>query len=379
LGHESERGGKDRILHTNLRKGLTKYISIMDDSQSVEEKRFNDPDSIIDRFLDIINVKKLLTVVINKTPLKTTNTFISGLILAIFLTWLYNELHVLQVTLDSWMIVLYILVLFLIVELLGKNVDSIKRLLFNEDNNRAFLKNITISRNVYDTQNEILLRKFSPSNIDFYLNIIETNPHAESGFVLEKLIIGTDLTINNLNKLFSPTIIPFIREEIAIELLLNYRNKLSKENLLNLYNYFRSNDLIIKYICATQSQCEFLRNENVELATLYKKIREERKDQFASINLEMSYRIRDYKKFSSASAMMAMVCQISTISAVGFWMQPTFVTKTGYINPTFSQTLIGLYCLSIILALFGGFGISSYFKKKDENVKTQFMNFVEQS
>ena len=59
----------------------------MDNSANEEKPRINgsyDQESIIDRFLDVINIKKLLRIVFDKTPFKVTNSFISGIVLLIF-------------------------------------------------------------------------------------------------------------------------------------------------------------------------------------------------------------------------------------------------------------------------------------------------------
>lgn len=56
-----------------------------EDISSDLDPSLQDQESIIDWFLDIINVKKLIKIVFSKTPIKVTNSFISGIILLIFL------------------------------------------------------------------------------------------------------------------------------------------------------------------------------------------------------------------------------------------------------------------------------------------------------
>jgi hypothetical protein len=349
----------------------------MDDSSSLEKKSDKEEDSIINRFLDVINIKEFLEIIFSKIHIKTSDSFISGFILAIFLIWLYHELSILELNLSSWMVVLYVLFIFLFLDFLGKNTDTIKKFLFNEENNRNFLNNIN-SYDARNVQNEILLRNFSPLNINFYLNKIEEEPQKESGFIFENIIINNDLTVENLNKIFSPRIRIFLRENLVIDLLIKYRNRLSINNIKNLYDYYGSNERILKFIFATQNQSEFLKNENIELLPYFEKYRLNKTSEFVKINNELIKNdISNFREFTFRSIITLLIFQFMVIFFIGSVVKPQFISSAGYVDPFYNSILMFLFFLSFCISLIAGFSLASYLRKERERIREQFKEIVE--
>jgi hypothetical protein len=244
----------------------------LDEQSRVDQNQSYDKESIIENFLDIINIKSLLRIVLNKTGFKFSNSFIRGLIVLIFLIWLYYFADYFWKT-----VILVVLIFSLILDFSGKNFDFIRKYLFNEDNNKAFLENIG-SYPLNEAYRQTILRRFTPSNISFYLNKIRENPEVnlkiEYGFVLENFVQYNELSIENLNIFLSENFLNFnvLRDNIIIIILLKYKDKLSQNHLVNLYNHYGSDEKIKKYIIATQNQSEFLIKNYTEMKTYKEKI-----------------------------------------------------------------------------------------------------------
>ena len=91
-------------------------------------------------------------------------------------------------------IVILILIIFLVLDLLGKNVDFIRKYLFSEDSNYAFLDNIN-KYSFIEAERQTKFRKFTSKNINHYLKKIHENPNPKYGFVLENILLYNNLSI----------------------------------------------------------------------------------------------------------------------------------------------------------------------------------------
>ncbi len=65
-----------------------------------------------------------------------------GLILLLFLKILYKYANILILDLSWPMVIIYVVTIFILLDLSGANIDRIKGILFTEEKNRQFLENI---------------------------------------------------------------------------------------------------------------------------------------------------------------------------------------------------------------------------------------------
>lgn len=344
-------------------------------SSNVIPSSQKDQESIIDWSLDIINIKKLLTIIFSKTPIKVTDSFISGIILLVFLIWIFNfNDHFTQ------MIVIIILSIFLTLEILVKNVDKLKRILFSEDNNNSFLDNLQ-KYSIDETKRQSRIREFTSGNVNHYLKKILADPNIENGFILENIVSYSDLSIENFNILFSDEFLKqnFLRQEIIIRILMRYKDSLSQLNLLNLYNNFKTNDEIQKYIFATQIQSEFLVKENPHLNKYYEKFQVKQTPEFFIL-------IKNLPNLSNARQQL-----FSKIISIGFlvWfililviiyefstIYPNFILSTGVINPSFSLIFFIVFLITSLCILSMIYILWKLLSDKIMKKWTDFMDYV---
>ena len=307
------------------------------------------PVSIIDRFLDSINIKKLLKIILHKPPFKVTNSFISGFILLIFLIWLY---YLSDNTSKS--IIIGVLIIFLILDFLGKNVDFIRTFLFSEDSNKAFINNIS-KYSSDEAEKQTRIRRFTSSNINHYLDKVKKNPNSEYGFVLENILIYNSLSIENFDIIFSEEFLKLnlLRKNLIIKLLMSYKDKLSKKDLLNLYNYFKIDDKILRYIFATQTQSEFLIKDNLELNVYAEKFQINSDSNFKTLKLNLPNLEIDRRKLLESSvnngAVITFFLTLAFTGILNFFMD--ILLTNGNLNPKHSINFLLVFVFSLIISV----------------------------
>lgn len=277
------------------------------------------------------------------------------------------------------MIVLFVLVFFLCLELLVKNVDKLKSILFNEDNNKTFLDNLH-KYSIDEIARQTRIRNFSSSNVNHYLNKIKKEPSSEYGFVLENILSYSNLSIENFNILFSEEFLKlnFLRDEIVIRVLMRYKDSLSQKNLLNLYHRFKNNDRIQKFMFATQIQSEFLVNENSQFKKYYQKFQSEKSLEFSKLKRELPNLGTDQQKLLSKLGMLGVIglgC-LTYVIFNGLNSQRNLMLPNGYINPSFSFIFLIIF-FGICLYVFAWIYVSwRFFSEKIWKKWDLFMSFV---
>jgi hypothetical protein len=264
---------------------------------------------------------------------------------------------------------------------LGKNVDFIRKFLFNEDNNKAFLDNMN-KYSFDEIGQQTRLRKFTSSNVNHYLNKIKKDPNSEYGFVLENILSHSDLTIENFNILFSEEFLKlnFLRDEIVIRLLMIYKDKLSQKNLLNIYNHFKTNEKIVRYIFATQIQSEFLINENNQLKNYSERFQSTKSSAFYELRENLPNLSKEILNLASNLVTIGLILWVLLSMSILFIInifQKNLMLSNGYINPSYSSTF---FLISIIVLIYVGSMMYILWKilseKKIEKWK-KFKSFVD--
>ncbi len=262
----------------------------MDSTAELPEIQAEEPESIIAMTLDIINIREFFRVIFKKLHIVATKPFVDGLILLLFLIILYKYANILILDLSWPMVIIYVVTIFILLDLSGANIDRIKGILFTEEKNRQFLENI------YKYPDDELaiqtkIRKFSPSNITFFLTTIKNDPNKNYGFVFENILLKNELSPNNLDLLFTNEILGFCRDGVVIDLLIKYKDLLSKNNILNLFNYSKNNETLLKFIFATQKQSEFLYKQIIEkedITIFYEQFQVNKSKEFTDLESQIS-------------------------------------------------------------------------------------------
>lgn len=354
---------------------------------SYEESSFErkeDPDSVISIFFDMFNIKKILKTIFNLIRVKTTDSFISGIILIIFLWFLYHftlnstDIGIFEISFPpTWpMIIFWIIIIFVVVDLLASNVGSIKKYLFNEEKNKAFLENLK-SYPANKIEDEIILRKLSSSNINYYLDLVKEDPTYENAFILDYITRTDKLTIDNFNRIFTFEILKFFSESSIIRILLYHQNKLSENNLKNLFEYFKCNELIIKMIFATQDQTELLIRSDINLKRFYDEFEMNKTENFDLVKTEMERKIHiNLTRFSTPLLVVSFF--VSLFLLFPFFMNVFHIQNTTTYNIPFTLVIIGSMIIPFSI-IFGGFYL--YIRRLSSQIrciKKEFIDLVKQ-
>jgi hypothetical protein len=324
-----------------------------------------DQESIIDRFLDVINIKRLLKIVFDKTPFRISNSFISGFILLIFLSWLYYA------DIFSKYIVILVLIIFLVLDLLGKNVGFVRRFLFSEDSNNAFLDNIN-KYSFDEAGRQTILRKFTPSNINHYLQKIKENPNLKYGFVLENILLYNRLSIENFDILFSEDFLNFnlLRRDFVINLLMNYKDRLSKNDLVNLCNYYKTDEKILRYIFATQIQSEFLVRINTDLMVYSEKFQINKDSEFYKLKRNLPSFPLDLMNLRLNTLKLGIILCLVLFAG-------NSLIINGYVNPSYSIILLLVFMAVLLFSALIAYTIYHIFYPRLMDKWDKFKTFVE--
>lgn len=227
----------------------TDNISNVDESKSLED---DEPNSIIKTVLDQFAITTAIKKIFDKTSLKATKYFNDAIILLIFLLIIFIQSDALKLDFSLPIITITILTILIILEFVGANTSIFKRFFFSEEKSQYFIDNIGSYR-TSEIERRLQILTFSPNNINSVLLIIKENKNQIHPFIVEYILRHNTLSTKNLDLLFSPEIIKQnLNKGLIIDLLIKYNDKLSIENIENIYTIFRDDDVVIKSLFATQ-------------------------------------------------------------------------------------------------------------------------------
>jgi len=222
-----------------------------EDSKKPLNQILNEQNSIIQLFLDQFKFKQSLLTIFSHTSINITPRFIDAFVLFIFLAFIFGINGLVKWDPTTPMITLGIIALFAIIELIGTNTTFFKKFFDTDKKTRSFLDNLD-SMSTKQIEDDINYLNFSSSNMNYLLSIVEKDKNKISPHIVEKILNSQDLTKENLDKIFSPTLLQNLRERTIILILFKKMEKLTPENINTVFETFKDNDQILKVLFATQ-------------------------------------------------------------------------------------------------------------------------------
>lgn len=228
-------------------------------SQNKNKKGFEEEsNSVIKIILDQFAITYAIKKIFDKTSINITRYFNDAAVLFIFLFFVFWQSNVLGCELSIPTITLGLLFFLLIIEFIGANTPYLKKFLFSEEKAKKFIDNISAYRTT-ELQKNLDVLRFNPNNINYLLEIFQKEKIKIPQFVLEEILLYNTLSIENLNRLFSPNILKlYINKELVKNLLIKYYNKLSPDNIDNIYSVFKQDEELVKVLFATQKDSYYI-------------------------------------------------------------------------------------------------------------------------
>jgi hypothetical protein len=220
--------------------------------------------SFIRGFFDTFNIKKAVKTVFELTPLKITNQFVDGLIIFVYLLIVFLSLGLVKLEPNLAVITLIIILIPIIIEIFVANSPSLKKYFSNEEKAQIFLSNFhSMTHN--QIQENINTINFSATNIGIFLEKSYESKQKIPSYIIKQIISANELTIDHLDIIFSTQNLTIFNndEDFVIFQLNRFTNKLTQENIKNVYSVFKSNDKVIKMLIATQYESNVLLNEKI--------------------------------------------------------------------------------------------------------------------
>lgn len=218
-----------------------------------------DENSLIAKVFDQFNLKDTIIKLSKKSPFQVTSEFIDATILFIFLSLVFSEAEVLKFEYSIPMVALAVIGFSAIIEGFYVNTSVLKRYIGREANVKRFLEKMP-SLSPRECRDEIRNLFFSSKCINYFLCSMLTEKNEYPPYVIESIIRTQILSRENFDLLFSPPILKKILPNVIIEMLPKYRDCLTYEHVLNLYNHFKDDDAILKILIATQSNSYLLKD-----------------------------------------------------------------------------------------------------------------------
>jgi len=267
-------------------------------SREEEKDTQTGPNSVIQRFCDQFEIKDPILKLVNKTSLKLTSQFFDLIILVIFLFIIFYESGILKYELNTPAITLIMILFVAMIELIGAHTSLLKRFFINDEKAKYFFNNAP-SMTYKQMEDYIENLYFSSKCINRLLKLLAQNPNYLPKEIIDRIISTQDLTKENLDLLFSPNIIKYIRTSMIMHILLQKQNKLTQENIQNIYNHYIDDRTMIKILIATQSDVNILlrEGEHEDLSRYYTnfQVKKEQIDFWLKINPTFLYNnIRKY-------------------------------------------------------------------------------------
>lgn len=230
--------------------------------ESVESRKCIDRNSeelpsIITIFFDQLNFKGLIKSIFQKTPLKITDKFIDAALLFMFLFYLFYSLDVLRFELSWYTSLLVAIGIGAFLEFAVINTPYFMKFFPTDVRTKHFLEKVpTMTKK--EIKEEIQSLYFSSKCMNFFLESLKEKHSKYPPYFIDLIIDTKVLRKENLNILFSPTVIKYIRPEIIIKICTKYGDSLTSEDIQNIYAQYKNNENIIKVIFATQEDSYFL-------------------------------------------------------------------------------------------------------------------------
>ena len=229
----------------------------LNNSEKSLGRNTEEPLSIISLFFDQIHLKSSFKKIISKTPIKVTDQFIDAFILMSFLAYVFYKSDVLRFELSYSTWPLIIIGAFACIEFIAINTTLFKKFLVEDVKTKAFIDKIPYM-DIREVEDENKFRNFSPRCMDYFLRLIEKDGNKFPPYFIDLVFETQQLRPKNLDLLFGTNIILNIRPDLAIKILNDYQDYLSKDTILNLYDIYKNNDDVIKVLFATQKDSYYL-------------------------------------------------------------------------------------------------------------------------
>ncbi|HEY9246928.1 MAG TPA: hypothetical protein VIO11_08795, partial [Candidatus Methanoperedens sp.] len=188
---------------------------------------------------------------------------------------------------------------------------------------------------------------FSSKSMNLFLESLQEKHNEYPSYFIDLVIDNQVFRKENLNILFSPTVLGYIRPEIIIRICAKHRDTLTSENLQNIYNKYKNNENVVKILFATQVDSYFLiqnsgekKEEDNKLNTFFIKY-QVKKEHFDIILKNIP--ISSYHAISFIS--------FFSIFIVGF-ASFIMVVKPRTLNTQTTGTFFALYAMMLFLFAF---------------------------
>ncbi len=257
--------------------------------------------SLIQKLFDQFLIKENILRLANQSSFTFTEWFFDSVILFLFFLVIFYFADLMIWGINSATMVLMTIALVSIIEFIGANYSKVRRWLSSEEQTNKVLDNIVnipspeLERKVDDL-------RFSSRCLNKLFSIISDDPNRIPPYIVERIVTNQALTQENLNKIFMPKTLLNVREEVIFNVIFRKRDKLTKQNIQNIFNSFSDNDRILKMLIATQKDSKEIledRSQRDIYIQFYDKYqnRKEQIDFFMKIN--PVFFLREYGKYFS--------------------------------------------------------------------------------
>ncbi len=226
------------------------------DSQH-ESIDLNQLESLIAKFLDQFTLKDSIIKITSKTPFKVTSELVDTIILLVFLIIIYLEAGILKLEWSFNISILSVLTLSAIVELAYVNTSLLGKYFGKDASTKRFLQRARMLSQG-EAKNEIKSLVFSSECMNLFLNSIANDKNLYPPSVIESVVRKQVLSTENMDLLFSPDVSRNVLPDLIMDVLVEYRNALTYNHVLNVYTQFKNNKSMIRLLVATQSNSYFL-------------------------------------------------------------------------------------------------------------------------
>jgi len=223
-----------------------------------DKKADEAPNSVIKKVFDQFAITHIFKKIIDKTSWKATDQLNDAIVLFIFLFVLFYGSQQIKPEFSLAVVTLIILLIFIIVEFVGANSPYFSRLFFSEEKAEYFIRNLE-SYKTPEVERNLSLLTFSPKNINSLLSVIQSNKNKVHPYVTDRILLYNPLSSENLDRVFNIDLLRSnLRRDLIIDLLMKYENRLSPENIENIFVVFENDEQLIKTLIATQIDSETL-------------------------------------------------------------------------------------------------------------------------
>lgn len=238
---------------------FSKFADLEERIFSLEEKNDRDFDenSVIALFLDVFNFKKFLEIIFyNQKRIRFTQNSIHIILLFLFLLFIFWQNEILQFSRSPATITLGIIFFAGIFEILGANTSLFKRFFVKNTKTKLFFEKLP-SMSAHEIKTFIKNQTFSTDCINYFIRNLE-NKDKYSPAIVYQIISTQVIRTENLDLLFSSSIIKNLHPDLIIRVLYKCENFLKYQHIETIYENFKHRDDVIKVLFATQKYSECL-------------------------------------------------------------------------------------------------------------------------